>query len=56
MIEVLRAKYYASNQEVKTPVRKWFKEKSTDIYKAKMHVLIRRWNNAIKRNSHYVEK
>ena len=50
MKEGLRSKHYASDEEVKTAVKKWPKEQ------AGIHALIRRWNIAIERNRDYVEK
>ena len=56
MKEGLRDKHYASNEEVKTAVKKWHKEQSTEFYEAGIHALIQRWNIAIERNGDYVEK
>ena len=40
MKESLRGKYYASDEEVKTPVMKWIKEQSVVFYEAGIHALI----------------
>ena len=54
--EGLRGKHYASNEEVKTVLKKWLKEQWTEIYETGIHALIWRWGIAIERNSDYVEK
>ena len=40
MIEGLRSKHHSSDEEGKTAVMKWLKEKSTEFYKAGIHALI----------------
>ena len=55
MKERLRGKHYVSDEKVKTKVMKWFKEQSTEFYKAGMHSLIQRQNIDIESNSDYVE-
>ena len=42
MKEGLRGKHYVSDEEVKTAVMKWLKEKSTEFYEARIHAIIRR--------------
>ena len=54
--EGLRGKQYASDEEVKTAVKKWPKEHSTESDEAGTHAVIGRWNIAIERNGDYVEK
>ena len=56
MKERLRGKHCASDEEVKTAVKKWLKEQSTEFYEAGIHALTRRWNIASERNGDYVEK
>ena len=56
MKEGLWSKHYTSDEEVKTAVMKWINEQSTELYKAGIKVLIRRWNIVIERNSDYMEK
>ena len=56
MKEGLRGKHYSIDEEVKSVVKKWLKEQSTEFYGAGIHALIRRWNIAIERNSDYVEE
>ena len=56
MYEGLRGKHYSSDKEVKSVVKRCLKEKSTELYGAGIHALIRRWNIAIERNGDYVEK
>ena len=56
MKESLKGKRYSSDEEVKSLVKKWLKEQSTELYGAGIHALIRRWNIAIERNSDYLEK
>ena len=56
MKEGLRGKHYSSDEEVKSVLKKWLKEQSTEFYGARIHALIRRWNIAIERNGDYVEE
>ena len=56
MKEGLRGKHYSSDKEVKSAVKKWLKEHTTEFYGAGIHALIRRWNIVIERNVDYVEK
>ena len=56
MKEGFRGKDYTSDEEVKTAVIKWLKEQSTEFYKTRECVLIRRWNIAIERDGDYVKK
>ena len=56
MKEGLRGKHYGSDEEVKTKVMKWLKERSTEFYEAWIHALIQRWNIAVERNGDNVEK
>ena len=51
MKEGLRGKPYASDEEVKTAVMKWFKEQSAEFCQAGIHALIQRQ----KKNGDYVE-
>ena len=41
---------------MKTALKKWLIEQSTEFYEAGIHALIQRWNIDIERNSDYVEK
>ena len=52
----LRGKYYTSDEEVKTAVMKWLKKQPTELSKAGIQALIRKWNIVMERNSDYVEK
>ena len=54
--EGFRGKHYASDEEVKTAVKKLLKEQSTEFYEAGIHALIQGWKIAIERNGDYVEK
>ena len=56
MKEGLRGKYYSSDDEEKSVVKKWLKEQSTIFYGTGIHALIRKWNIVIERNGDYVEK
>ena len=56
MKEGLGSKHYSSDEEVKSVVKKWLKEQSTEFYGAGIHALIQRWNIAIERNGDYVEE
>ena len=56
MKEGFRGKHYASDEEVKTAVKKWLEEQSPECCEAGIHALIRRWNIAIERNGDYIEK
>ena len=51
MKEGLRGKHYSSDEEVKSVVKKWLKEQSTEFYGAGIHALI-----ASERNRDYVKK
>ena len=50
----LRAKYYACNEQVKTPRVKWLKEQSTEIFEVDVHAFIQKWNISIERKGDYV--
>ena len=54
MKDSLRVKHYSFDEEEKTAVIKWLKEKSAEFYEADIYALIRRWNITIERNSDYV--
>ena len=56
MKEGLRGKHYASDEEVGTVVMKRLKEQSIRFYEVGIHVFIRRWNIATKKNGDYVQK
>ena len=56
MKEGLRSKHYSSDEKVKSVVKKWLKEQSTEFYGAGIQAVIRKWNIAIERNGDYVEK
>ena len=56
MKEGLGGKHDSSDKKVKSVVKKWLKEQSTEFYGAGIHALIRRWNIAIEKNAEYVEK
>ena len=56
MKEGLSGKHYCSDEEVKSVVKTYLKEQSTEIYGTGRDALIRRWNIAIERNGDYVEK
>ena len=43
-------KYYSSEKEVKSVVKRWFKEQSTEFYGAGIHAVIRRCKIVIERN------
>ena len=47
MKEGLRGKHYSSVEEVKSAVKKWLKEQSTEFYGAGINALIRRSNIVI---------
>ena len=40
MTKGLRDEHYVNDEEVKTPMMKWLKERSTEFYKVGIHTLI----------------
>ncbi|GFS19638.1 histone-lysine N-methyltransferase SETMAR [Elysia marginata] len=47
MKQGLRGKHYQNDEEVKNAVKTWMKEQPIQLYEARMHALVKRWNVAL---------
>ena len=54
--ESLRERYFSSDKEVKTAVRKWLKTQPVEFYNEGICALVKRWEKAAWRAGNYIQK
>ena len=54
--ECIKGNHYESDDDVKSAVRAWLKQKTPDFFADGMHQLVHRWELCVQRNGDYVRK